>query len=164
MSHSHLAIRHLVKKLEMQEGRRSAKPQLPAWLIEFVNRLSQRFEPFSGVARVGYECMQADEIWEVAVFLGELEIVGGAEDGEMHPINFRFDLKGIADEFERIQTLCWNAFPNSHVCFESMADLSFLTLEGYVNGQLIRLQLHAGPPDSIGPGMREHQDGRLELV
>jgi len=164
LSHSHLAIRHLVRKLEKQEERRAAKPQLPAWLTQFVDRLSQRFEPFSGVARVGFECMQAEKVWELAIFLGEMEIVGGAEDGEMRPINFRFDLKSITSEFEEVQSIFWNAFPNSHVCFDSMADLSFLTIEGVVQSQTIRLQLHAGPPDSIGPGMREHSDGRLELV
>jgi len=164
LSHSHLAIRHLVKKLEMQEGRRSSKPSRPAWLSEFVDRFSQRFEPFSGVARVGYECMQSEGVWEIAIFLGELEIVGGADDGEMRPVNFRFNLKEIAGEFDEIRSLYWNAFPNSHVCFDSMADLSFLTIEGIVNSNPVRLQLHAGPPDSIGPGLREHQDGRLELV
>lgn len=148
----------------MQEGRRSIKPQRPAWLSEFVDRLAQRFEPFSGVARVGYECMQSDQVWELAIFLGELEIVGGAEDGEMRPVNFRFNLQDITGEFDEVRSIFWNAFPNSHVCFESMADLSFLTIEGVVQTQIIKLQLHAGPPDSIGPGLREHQDGRLELV
>lgn len=164
LSHSHLAIRHLVKKLEMQAGQRPAKPQKPAWLSEFVDRMAQRFEPFSGVARVGYECQQSEEIWELAVFLGELEIVGGAEDGKMRPVNFRFDLKNLTCEFDEIRSIYWNAFPNSHVCFESMADLSFLTIEGVVRSRIVRLQLHALPPDSVGPGLREYKDGRLELV
>ncbi len=165
MSHSHLAIRHLVRKLELQEGRRiSNKPPLPRWIVEFAERLSERFEPFSGVARVGYECVQGDQGYELAIFLGELEKVGGAEDGQLRPINFRFDLKDLSNEFDSISSISWNAFPNSHVCFDSMADLSFLTVDGVVNGHPIRLQLHAGPPDSIGPGLREHQDGRLELV
>ena len=148
----------------MQEGRRPSKPQRPAWLSEFVDRLSQRFEPFSGVARVGYECMQSDSIWELAIFLGELEIVGGADDGEMRPVNFRFNLKDIINEFDEIRSMYWNAFPNSHVCFDSLVDLSFLTIEGVIQSNPVRLQLHAAPPDSIGPGLREHQDGRLELV
>ncbi|WP_437227651.1 hypothetical protein SH661x_000484 [Planctomicrobium sp. SH661] len=164
MSHSHLAIRHLVRKLEMQEGRRSSKPQLPAWMTQFVDRLSDRFEPFSGVARVGYECSQSEGVWNLAVFLGELEIVGGAEDGELRPVNFRFDLNEISRDFETVEGVYWNAFPNSHVCFESMADLSFLSIEGMVQGQPVRVHLHAGPPDSVGPGLREHPDGRLELV
>ncbi|WP_437187007.1 hypothetical protein SH668x_000381 [Planctomicrobium sp. SH668] len=164
MSHSHLAIRHLVRKLEKQEGRRSVKPQLPAWLIEFADRLSQRFEPFSGVARVGYECINVDNSWEIAFFLGELEIVGGPGDGEMRPVNFRFDLKGLTNEFESVQAMYWNAFPSSHACYDACSDLSLLTVEGLIMGQSVKLQLHAGPPDSVGPGLREFQDGRFELA
>lgn len=148
----------------MQAGRRPSRPELPVWLRKFADNVSQRFEPFSGVARVGYECVQSEGVWELAVFLGETEIMGGAEDGELRPINFRFDLKDLAMEFQTVHSMHWNAFPNSHVCFELMADLSFLSIEGMVEGQLVRLQLHAGPPDSVGPGIREYQDGRLELV
>ncbi len=164
MSHSHLAIRHLVRKLEKSPQRRPVKQNLPNWLAELIDELSSRFEPFNGVARVGYECQQSESGWELALFLGEHETVGGAEDGELRPINFRFDVLDLTRHFDAVASLRWNAFPSSHVCFESMADLSFLTLEGTIQGQLVRLQVHAGPPDSVGPAIREHQDGRVELV
>jgi len=164
LSHSHLAIRHLVKKLEMSETRRTIKQSLPEWLVQFVDRLSARFEPFSGVARVGYECQNSDTGWEIALFLGEHEVVGGPDDGQMKPVNFRFDISEIQQNFDRIDGIFWNAFPNSHVCYESMADLSFLTIQGEIEGHSVRIQLHAGPPDSIGPALRQYPDGRLELV
>jgi hypothetical protein len=150
--------------LELKGERGSHRHASPAWLVQFIDNFSQRFEPFSGVARVGYECQKAENGWEVAIFLGEHEIVGGAADGQLRPINFRFDLKNIDAEFDQLSTISWNAFPSSHVCLEMMADLSFLTIEGIVHGEHVRLQLHAGPPDSIGPAIREHVDGRLELV
>ncbi|WP_092049688.1 hypothetical protein [Planctomicrobium piriforme] len=164
MSHSHLAIRHLVKQLELSDTRRTTRPALPVWLVQFIDDFSQRFEPFNGVARVGYECQQSEQCWEVALFLGEHEVIGGPQDGQMRPINFRFDLKEIGKSFQTLEGMNWNAFPNSHVCYESMADLSFLTIEGLVSGQKVRVQLHAGPPDSIGPAIRQYPDGRVELV
>ena len=130
----------------------------------FGHELAELFEPFQGVARVGYEACQSDDAWEIAMFLGEKELVGGAADGRMVPVNFRFDIKGISNCFTQVTGVFWNAFPNSHVCFDGAADLSFLTVDGLVNGNAIRLQLHATPPDCVGPAMREHIDGRLELV
>jgi len=164
LSHSHLAIRHLVRKLEMSETRRTTRPTLPDWLTHFIDQISDRFEPFSGVARVGYECQHSDSGWEVALFLGEHEVVGGPEDGQMKPVNFRFDVSEIQKNFDSVDGIFWNAFPNSHVCYESMADLSFLTIQGQLHGHAVRVQLHAGPPDCIGPALREYPDGRLELV
>ncbi|WP_437204083.1 hypothetical protein [Planctomicrobium sp. SH664] len=164
MSHSHLAIRHLVKKLEMSGERKSQKPQLPAWLINFVEEFSERFEPFSGVARVGYECLKGESGWQVSLFLGEHEIVGGPGDGELRPVNFRFDLGQLTRHFDSIEGLFWNAFPNSNVCFEHLSDLSFLTIEGTVHGVPIRVQIHAGPSEAAGPAMRQYVDGRMEVV
>lgn len=164
MSHSHLAIRHLVRKLEKENGHRSSRPRVPDWLMNLVDSLSQRFEPFNGVARVGYECQQSEQGWELALFLGERELVGGADDGELRPVNFRFDLRGIEGHFDTLTAVTWNAFPSSHVCFEDMADLSVVTIEGTVQGHAVRLQIHAGPPDVVGPGVREYLDGRLELA
>lgn len=164
MSHSHLAIRHLIRKLEISREQGTAKPAPPPWLLEAVDRLAQSFEPFSGVARVGFECMQGETGWEVALFLGEHEQVGGADDGRLRTVNFRFDLRQLQAEFDSLSGLYWNAFPNSHVCFSESTDLSFLTVEGTIAGEQLRLQIHAGPPDGVGPAMRQHLDGRLELV
>ena len=171
LSHSHLPIRHLVRQLEKSRAERDQRgatapetKSIPNWVNAFVDELAELFEPFQGVARVGYEACQSDDAWEIAMFLGEKELVGGAADGRMVPVNFRFDIKGISNCFTQVTGVFWNAFPNSHVCFDGAADLSFLTVDGLVNGNAIRLQLHATPPDCVGPAMREHIDGRLELV
>ncbi|MCA8998827.1 MAG: hypothetical protein KDA80_17645 [Planctomycetaceae bacterium] len=163
MSHSHLVIRHLIRQLE-KSPERPARPVLPDWLVDFIHSLTENFEPFSGVARVGYEAQQADDGWELAMFLGETEIVGGAEDGERSPVNFRFSLTDLHDRFDRVEHIYWNAFPNSHVCLDNSGDLSFLSVEGVLAGERIRLQIHPSAPDAVGPAIRQHQDGRLELV
>jgi hypothetical protein len=148
----------------MTESRRTAKPTLPTWLVQFIDHISDRFEPFSGVARVGYECHHTEYGWEIALFLGEHEVVGGPDDGHMRPVNFRFNLTELTSSLDKVEEIFWNAFPNSHVCYDAMADLSFLTIVGITAGQKIRLQLHASPPDTIGPALREYPDGRMELV
>lgn len=148
--------------MDRQQGNSKSSP--PDWLLHAVDRLAQLFEPFSGVARVGYECLQGESGWEVALFLGEHELVGGADDGSLHAVNFRFNLQRLQREFDTLTGLYWNAFPNSHVCFAETADLSFLTVEGTIQGESLRLQIHAGPPECVGPAFKQYPNGRLELV
>lgn len=164
MSHSHLAIRHLVRKLEKDDWRSAPRAPLPGWLLTLISDLAQGFEPFQGVARVGYEAQQGESGWEVALFLGETELVGGAEDGELCPVNFRYDIKILDRLFDALESVHWNAFPSSHVCFDDVADLSMLIVRGVVRGEAVQVQIHAGPPDSVGPGMRRHTDGRIEVT
>ncbi len=164
MSHSHLAIRHLVKQLELSHKSGESRQPLPTWLINFVEEVAQLFEPFSGVARAGYEVMSSDSGWEVALFLGEHEMIGGADDGRMQAVNFRFDMTPLYHSFTQIDAFHWNAFPNSHVCFEDSTDLSFMTIDGIVNQTRVRLQIHAAPPETVGPSLKQYQDGRVEIV
>lgn len=164
MSRSYLAVRHLLRQLELKREKGISRQIIPTWFPAFVETISERFEPFRGVARVGYECAYSEGSWEVALFLGEHELVGGAEDGRLLPVNFRFDMTGITDIFDEIHNIHWNAFPNSPVETTHSVDLSFLTIQGIIKSEQILLQIHATPPHPVGPAIREHLDGRLELV
>jgi hypothetical protein len=130
----------------------------------FIDQVADLFEPFSGVARVGYECLQGPDSWEVVLFLGENETVGGSQDGQLTPVNFRFDLQRLSACFSSLETLFWNAFPHSHVCFEEQGDLAFVTATGKVESHRVSLQIQAIPPEGATPGLRAMQDGRIELV
>jgi hypothetical protein len=159
--HSHLAVRHLIRELELR-GRRQPSVTPPAWLVTFLEETSDLFEPFAGTARAGYECTRTEEGWEAALFLGANEVVGGAQDGRVRPINFQFDLRALTSRFERVDSLTWNAFPEPYT--DEEGDLSFLSAVGLVNGQLVRIQVHACAPDEAGPAMRVFTDGRCELI
>ncbi len=163
MSHSHLAIRHLIRQVEESAGRRGERKP-PAWLADFVESAAGLFEPFSGIARPGFECRRGEDRWEIALFLGKTEVVGGPQDGELTPVNFMFDAAGLSRLFERLDTLRWNAFPDCHVCSEEELDLSFLIAEGLVQGELVSVQIHAGPPHAAGPAMKRYSDGSYVTV
>ncbi len=164
MSRSHLAVRHLLRQLELKREKGMSSQIIPNWFSQFIDAISERFEPFSGVARVGYECAFSEGGWEISIFLGETELVGGADDGRMLPVNFRFDLTGVVQQFDQLDGMHWNAFPNSPVETEQPSDLSFVTITGTIQGEKVLIQLHATPPNPVGPGIRQHSDGRLELV
>jgi len=159
--HSYLPIRHLIRELELR-GRRQPSVTPPDWLVTFLIETAELFEPFAGTARAGYECRRTDDGWEAALFLGANEVVGGAQDGRVRPINFRFDLRSLAQRFERVDSLSWNAFPEPYA--DEEGDLSFLSAVGMIRGELVRLQIHARAPEETGPAMRVFADGGCELM
>jgi hypothetical protein len=160
---SHLAIRHLIRHVAERRQNGIGQPILPAQLAALIDDVCQLFEPLAGVARAGYECMFGDDRWEVSVFLGAQESVGGAQDGELMPINFRFDVAGLTRMFERVHSVNWNAIPCTYGADDGLFE-SFLTIDGMAAGERISLQVHALAPREIGPGLRQFQDGRLELA
>lgn len=162
--HSHLAIRHLIRHVAERRQHGIGQPQLPARLVAFIDDVCQMFEPFAGVARAGYECLYGDDRWELSVFLGRQEAVGGPLDGELAPVNFRFDVQGLTRLFEQVQSVSWNAIPRTYGADVDGQCESFLTIDGVAGGERVSLQVQALAPREIGPGMRHYQDGRLELV
>ena len=164
MSRSYLAVRHLLRQLELKKERDSTRQIIPVWFPNFVDGLSELFEPFRGVARVGYECTRSELGWEISMFLGEHEIVGGADDGRSHGVNFRFDVKRVSDFFESVDSIYWNAFPNVSADGELAEEVSFLTVAGTVESSPVQLQIHPSPPLAVGPAMRKYTDGRVELI
>jgi hypothetical protein len=162
--HSHLAIRHLIRHVAERRQNGIGQPVLPKPLVALIDDVCQMFEPFTGVARAGYECLYGDDRWEVSVFLGEHEAIGGPLDGELAPVNFRFDVHGLTRLFEQVQSVSWNAIPCTYDDEDAGQFESFLTIEGVAAGERISLQVHALAPREMGPGMRQYQDGRLELV
>lgn len=162
--HSHLAIRHLIRHVAERRQSGIGQPVLPTRLVALIDDVCQMFEPFTGVARAGYECLYGGDRWEIAVFLGEQEAIGGALDGEVAPVNFRFNVQGLTRLFEQVHSVAWNAIPCTYGTDDDVPFESFLTIDGVAAGERISLQVHALAPREIGPAVRQYQDGRLELV
>jgi hypothetical protein len=161
LSHSHLAVRHLIRQLEIRGRSRPSTLAAPQWLAEFLNAAAEAFEPFEGEARVGYECRLADDGWETTLFLGRQEIVGGPHDGEQRAVDFRFDLQPVLTAFDRVDSLSWHASPER--ADSENEDGSFLEIAGAVGGEPLRLQVLSAAPASVKSAMRVYADGRCEL-
>jgi hypothetical protein len=158
--HSHLAVRHLVRELEIK-GRPARRLAVPEWLKTLLCDASEDFNPSTDSSRAGYECRLTEQGWEASLFLGTSEIIGGARDGQLQPTGFQLDLLSLMKRFDRIDVLDWNAMPARG---DSAADGSFVTLEGVACGEPLRLHVLATPIDGTAPGLRRHQDGRVELT
>ncbi|MFO1092435.1 MAG: hypothetical protein U0992_03850 [Planctomycetaceae bacterium] len=163
VTHSHLAIRHLIRQVDDYAARRQSGRKVPEWLTEFVQRAADLFVPFRGVARPGFECRRGEDRWEISIFLGKTEAVGGRRR-RLPPVNFSYDIHGLSRAFEQLHALRWNAFPDCGGCTDDALDLSFLVAEGTVQGQLVSLQVHAGPPEGTGPALKRYDDGSFATV
>ena len=166
MSHSHLALQHLIHKVD---SARSKPKRLagPVWLPEFVDQVAELFEPFVDVGRVGFECAPSTQRWEVAMYLGSTEVVGGKVDGELRPVAFQFDLARLETIFDRIDECRWSAFPAGTVeggAEPVSAERSYVTIVGRYRDNLLRLRVFGTPPANTAPGLRQYADGTWEAV
>ncbi len=161
MSHSHLLVQHLMKQMEdWHPGQKTH--ERPEWLNELITAIAQRFEPLTGVARVGFECRMDEEGWVVRMYLGSTEMVGGATDGRIQPVSFELNLQDLLSRFEHIDEFFWSVFP------EQAEDIdegqAYVTLSGRVEGNSVRFHLFAIAPPDVGPGIRVYPNGQIETV
>ena len=162
MSHSHLPIKHLLRRIETMplRPRRDVRPE---WVTQLIGEVAELFEPFTDIGRVGYDCRVTDDRWEVGMYLGTTELVGGKADGDVQHVDFQFDLMRLYRLFSQIDLLQWNAFPQSPSA-DSEFECSFIALEGKFNQNPLRLRVFCTPPTEAGPGLRHHTDGTWETV
>jgi len=158
--HSHLAVRHLIRELELK-GRPARRLNVPEWLKTLLCEAAEDFNPVSETARAGYECRLTEQGWEASLFLGASEVVGGALDGQLEPTGFQFDLQSLMRRFDRVDLMEWSAAPDHDA---PDAGRSFVTVEGVACGEPLRLHIRSVPTTGAGVGMRRHHDGRVELT
>lgn len=161
LSHSHLPVKHLLKQLENYRSTPRNWDIRPGWLTELIERVSGLFDPADDVARVGFECRLTEEAWEVWLFLGKSEIVGGPDDGQTRFANFHFDLLTLMDNFTEVDLVEWNAKPQSGSP-EDGFNGSYLTIFGRIDEEPLKLLVFAVPPAGVAPGIRTHRNGKSE--
>ena len=160
MTHSHLPLQHLIKHLDEIRGSRDPRPE---WLTDMIDCVSELFEPLQDVARVGFDCALSDDRWEVGMYLGKTEKVGGADDGCAEFVNFQFDLSRLLRAFNLVERCEWNAIPQWGEA-DFTPDASSILVEGYWEEHPVRLLIYAAPPEQAGPGLRHFPDGSWEPV
>ncbi|MEX0727212.1 MAG: hypothetical protein WD065_13145 [Planctomycetaceae bacterium] len=163
MSHSHLPLQHLLKQVELYTARRSLKSVRPEWLTTLIDRAAEFFEPLVGEGRVGYDCRLTEQGWEVGLFLGRTEFVGGKVDGASRPTNFEFDLLGLTLLFRQVTSFAWQARPDRDPACH-FTDESHLAISGTVGDdeELVRMEIFAVPPGDFKPAFHEFPNGKRE--
>ncbi len=163
MSHSHLGAKFLLAQIETERSRRANRDKRPDWLNNLVEEAAGSLEPLAGVARVGYECVPGDGCWNVSLYLGTVEVVGGKSDGHTKRPAFRCDLSRLLESFARIDELEWTVWPQDDAASDVMQQAT-ITVNGMVGSNRVRLEVRSAAPETIGPGLREFADGHVEPV
>jgi hypothetical protein len=84
----------------------------------------------------------------VVVYLQSVELVGGAEDGEIVSPGFSLDLDGLRGVFDQVHDFAWLAVDlNSD-------EGSYVSIEGVYQGHEVLVQVLAYAPEDEGPGMK----------
>jgi hypothetical protein len=159
-----MPVKHLLKHLESYRNRRNNRDIRPAWVTQFVNSAAELFEPVEDVGRVGFDCQIVDDCWEVALYLGSTEIVGGREDGESRYSGYYFDVRALMALLHEVEEMQLASTADSD--YEDVASVprTVLTIDGRIDENRLRVRVHSIPPADVGPGLRRHVDGRCDPV
>jgi hypothetical protein len=159
LAHPHLLVQHLLKQLEIHKRDKQSRSRRPEWLSVFVHQVAALFEPLSGVGRVGSQCEFADDRWEVRLYLGSTEIVGGKNDGYSQLLSYELDFVRLRDAFTRLDEFRWNVGASSEG-----GNSSFVVLRGLIDQYPVCLKIYSRPPKEAGPAFRQNADGTLDAV
>jgi len=162
-----MPVQHLLKQVELYRERKAERENRdvrPAWLTTFINEAAELFEPASGVGRVGFDCRLSEDSWQVDLFLGTTEMVGGATDGETKQIDFTFDAAKAIALFDDVHRFLWSIETTEQNKIGNEERNSLLSIEGFREEQSVLLKIHAAPPSQTGPALRQYQDGTIDTV
>ncbi|MDF1742618.1 MAG: hypothetical protein P1V19_02925 [Gimesia sp.] len=165
MAHSHLPIQHLMKQMENYSSEQKNINCRPAWLTSFVDEVAEIFNPTDDVGRVGFNCQFSEEYWDVGLFLGSTEIVGGERDGQFISASFQFDLLHLLERFESVNRFHFNFLEQVEREAANNSASAYITIEGHLADlELVRLSVYSIPPEEAGPGFRKSHDGKINTV
>lgn len=162
----HLRPRHLVPLIDTSRATR-VRFQPPEWLPALLDDFSEHIEPFSGDARLGYEIRFADPHWELDLFLGSNEVIGGDADGQFQYVNFRTDIARILSLFTSVYRCEWIAMTENDRSQRELTPADSrcgLRIEAEYGGQDVWVTLKSVPPVAVMPGLKRYPNGNYELA
>lgn len=157
LSHSHIVVQHLMKQLETFATPAARRRRRPSWLNELVERAAPLFDPFCELGRVGFASELTDEGWEVRLYLGSHEVVGGRHDGDRREPGFQFNVSGLTDLFSTVNEMTWTVASQG-----PFGGGSFLMINGFYSGQPVCVKVYSKPPKEAGVGLRRDQQGNWQ--
>jgi hypothetical protein len=99
---------------------------------------------------LGYRYLVDETMTELIVYPTPIELVGGADDGEVVVAGFLLDLGELQLIFERLDALHWQALGLGL----DDPDGPYVSLEGVFQGHSIWLRILAEPPADEAPGLK----------
>ena len=120
----------------------------PEWLYALVEAVAGSMTSNSGPGPLGFLYGEEEGVWEIVIYPKPVELVGGAEDGEVVAPGFSLDIEEVRGEFERVDAVSWQSLGFPH------GDGPHVSIEGVYQGREVFIQVLAYAPDDEEPGMR----------
>jgi hypothetical protein len=124
----------------------------PEWVSTLAAAIAEYLVAASIPAPMGAHVQKASDeaggdVWEVSLFYGKTEIVGGPRDGKKTDTPFWLDLAGLSATFDRVDGLSWQAAP-----LGPNDDLGpHVAIEGEYLGNRVRVRILAAAPSQFPP-------------
>lgn len=124
--------------------------EIPEWISAFTDVIARTISPLEAHPPLGCHCHFAEGVWEISLFAGDTEIVGGERDGERVPSRFVVDIMPLMSQFSAVYDCTWQ--PER---FDRDDELgSHLSIIGLHAEQLVCLRILSRVPDRFPPGRR----------
>lgn len=169
MPHAHLPVYHLLEQLRADRAQRR-RIKHPQWLTDFIDQAADLFEPIEGIGRVGYETWPDERGWNLRLFLGREELIGGATDGRRQPVPFDLDLRNLARLLDEVTGIHFEASHPTVVDHDDSAAMpgepvleAKAVVRGQFRGESLSVEITAWAPPDAPPGFWRMRDGRRVL-
>lgn len=133
----------------------------PTWLADLSDRVLALTFAEAPLQSVGCHYQSVEGVWEITLFAGATETVGGIRDGDWADPPFGVDLLGLPACFDEIRNMWWQTQP-----LGSEDDLgAHLSIEGTIGGESVWLRIKAHAPDRFGPAHQTltHEQRTVDL-
>lgn len=114
----------------------------PRWLADLANAVAAEIAPVDVLPPLGCHFCKIDDVWEISLFPGQTETIGGLRDGRLNSSPFSLDVSRVMQVFDKVLACHWQNQPIS-----SRDELgAHLALEGVYSGKRVCLRVLAVAP------------------
>ena len=119
-----------------------------AWLDQLVDEIAGLITLESPAGPLGYRYGEEDGCWQIAVYLTPVELVGGADDGEVVLPGFQLDLLELQALFDELVDFGWDGLG---LC---RREGPLIWVEGVYHGREVYVTVLARAPEDEEPGAK----------
>lgn len=122
--------------------------QPPTFLRRLADAVLEGFVPFEATPPLGCHTYQAEDLWEMTLFVSSTELLGGARDGSRMSAVFAIDVMKVAAVFDEIEEISWQ--PHRIDDLDEIG--AHLGMVGTYEGSRVWLRILAVAPEKFEPG------------
>lgn len=119
------------------------------WINELASEIGVRLLPIDFPPPLGCHVFDEDGLVELTLFFGATETMGGELDGCHRSARFHFDLLGVTELFDDVQSFFWQP-----LTIDTEDDLGpHVSIEGTYQGNQVWVRVLSRPPENVSAGV-----------